>query len=229
MMVKDGREVLSYPKGVKVELEKGRVIDATGLEMPPDDAVPPAPFENPSGEQVEPAKSAEAAKAAAAAAEAEDAVQREMAEQSAKARSEMEKSILQMENPPPAPKIETKTAFSPIHLMVEVLIRWIFLLVVLKLTSWYWNSEISWAGLCVAAAADVAVRTIVNEVGTRALQMPSLFYADDAVALLVLVIVLQKVSFNRSLAKAVEVAMTAKVFAVLVGGFLFAMLLRFLF
>jgi hypothetical protein len=61
------------------------------------------------------------------------------------------------------------------------------------------------------------------------LHIPTLFYADDAIATFGLVVVLRKVSYNHSLAKAVEIAFSAKVFATVVGAFLLTVALRLLF
>ena len=58
--------------------------------------------------------------------------------------------------------------------------------------------------------------------------MESLFYADEAVAAIVMVLVLRKVSINRSLAQAVQITMTSKVFSIVVGSFLFVMFMHLL-
>lgn len=78
------------------------------------------------------------------------------------------------------------------------------------------------------AAVDVAVRSVIGLIGFLLLDMSSLFYADEAVAAIVMVLVLRKVSINQSMAQAVQITMTTKVFSVVVGSFLFVVMLNLL-
>ena len=98
----------------------------------------------------------------------------------------------------------------------------------LKLTCKYWGAEVFWSGLLTVALADVAVRAVIGLVFLLVLKMPSLFNADEAVAGIAMVLVLRKVSINRSLAQAVQITMTTKTFSVVVGSFLVTMLLQLL-
>ncbi|MBI2498532.1 MAG: hypothetical protein HYV75_11650, partial [Opitutae bacterium] len=155
--------------------------------------------------------------------------EKQWAEAEAKARAEMEKSLTDLENihnqPPPAvgpPK------FSPIEFLLGLVVKWALTLAALKLTCKYWSCEVFWSGLMIVAAADLGVRTVVGLVASLALQMMSTFYADEAIAAIAMVLVLRKVSINQSLAQAVQITMTTKVFSVVVGSFLSVLLLHLL-
>lgn len=101
-------------------------------------------------------------------------------------------------------------------------------LAALKLTCKYWGCEIFWNGLMTVAGVDVLVCSVIGIAGLLLLGMDSLFYADEVVVAGVMVLVLRKVSINQSLAQAVQITMTTKVFSVVVGSFLFVTLMHLL-
>jgi hypothetical protein len=113
-----------------------------------------------------------------------------------------------------------------VNFLVGLAVKWLLTLAALKLTCKYWGCEIFWSGLMTVAAVDVGVRAVIGLVGFLALKMTSLFYADEAIAAIAMVIVLRKVSINQSLAQAVQITMTTKTFTVVVGSFLFVLLLH---
>jgi hypothetical protein len=102
------------------------------------------------------------------------------------------------------------------------------MLAALALTCKYWGANVEWVGLMIAAAADTGVRGVIGAIG-KLLGMFSLFYADEAVAAIVLLFVLRRVSTNKSLQQAVPITMTCKVFSVVVGSFLITVLLNVLY
>ncbi len=215
-----GREILNYPNGVRIELEQGKVVSVKGLDLAATaNAAPAAVPEEPA----EPAAEAEPKLTPAeqkAQTEAEAKAEREMAAADAKARAEMEKAITQMENiydkdrePPPKP------SFSFLDFGIGVGVNWLLMIAALKLTCKYWGVDVEWKGLMIAAAADTGVRMVVGIIGGL-MGMFSLFYADEALAAIVLVLVLRKVSTNQSLQQAVTITMTCKVFSIVVGSFL---------
>ncbi len=77
------------------------------------------------------------------------------------------------------------------------------------------------------AAVDVAIRMVIGLLFALVLDMPT-FYADEAIAAFAMVMVLRKVSINQSLAQAVQITMTTKVFSIVVGSFLFVVMLNLL-
>ncbi len=80
-----------------------------------------------------------------------------------------------------------------------------------------------------AAAVDTGIRGVVLGIGEGLLHFFSVFYADEALASIGLVLILRKVSTNQSLQQAVTITMTSKVFSVVVGSFLVTVMLRALF
>lgn len=214
-------EVMTYKDGVKITLKDGRVTEIAGLkpaEAAPVAAAPavaePAPVEPvlTKAEQEEQAR-----------------LEKQWAAEEAKGRAEMEKALIDLENmhgQPPVPAGPPK--FDVLEFLLGLVLKWLLTLAALKLTCKYWGCEVFWSGLMTVAAVDVGVRAVIGLIGFLLLQMTSLFYADEAVAAVVMVLVLRKVSINQSLAQAVQITMTTKVFSVVVGSFLFVVLLHLL-
>lgn len=241
------REILTFPKDIRIELENGKVTVIKGLEVVdgrfvlPGASVPTPQTDTAEGtvgspddkseaakEDEEPAEQtpAEIAEAARFEAEAEKRYQ----ETNTKAMAEMEKAIGQLETmhdqqsePLPAPE------FNVAAFLVEVVVKWLLMLAALKLACKFWGYDTFWSSLLIGAAADTAVRVAVDLIGHHWLGMMSLFYADEAIAAIVLVLVLKKVSINQSTAFAVQITVTSKVFSVVVGSFLVTVLLNVLF
>ena len=67
---------------------------------------------------------------------------------------------------------------------------------------------------------DVVIRGVIGFIGYHVLEAISLFYFDEAVSALVMVLLLRKVSINQRLSLAVEVVFTVKTFTIVVGSFL---------
>jgi hypothetical protein len=147
--------------------------------------------------------------------------------QEAKNRVDFEKSLTDLENmhskPPP---LLAPPSFHLFDFLIGIGLKWVLTLMALKLTCKYWGCEVFWSGLTTVALVDVLVRSVIGLVGLMLLKMTSLFYADEAVALVAMVLVLRKVSINQSLQQAVQITMTTKVFSVVVGSFLVTLLLR---
>ncbi len=240
-IVRGNRKVLIYPKGVRLELEAGKVAVVIGLEVG-EGPVQTAEETSPEIKPVEEAKPAEVEpeepdvppltpEQLEALEEAEAKAEKEWAEQSAKARAEMEKSITDMEkihdrsSEPPPPK----PGFNAPGFIIKLVLKWLLMLAALKLTCKYWSVDVDWRGLMLAAAADTGAGAVVSLFGLVVLQMFTVFYADEAVGAVVLVMVLRKVSTNQSLQQAVTITMTSKVFSIVVGSFLLTVLLRALF
>jgi hypothetical protein len=221
-----GREVLIYPNGVRIEIEKDRVVSVKGLALEPSDGTPVA----------QPAEAAEAVPEAGeprpapepqpARVEGGDKAEQETAAADARARAEMEKAIAGMENLGDRQQEPARPAFTFTSFLFELFIKWLLMLAALKLTCKYWNADVDWSGLMLAAAADTGVQAVVGIIGKVVLQMFTVFYADEAVGAAVLVLVLRKVSTNQSLQQAVTITMTSKVFSIVVGSFLVTVLLR---
>lgn len=215
-----GREVLIYPKGVRIELDQGKVVSVKGIDLVAAAANPAAPEEKAEPEPVAASEPKLTPAEQKAQAEAAAKAEREMAAAEAKARAEMEKAIGQMEREhdhdmePPA-----KRSFDFLEFAIGLVVKWALMIAALKLTCKYWNADVEWKGLMIAAGADTGVRMVIGLIGGL-MGASSLFYVDEAVAAIVLVLVLRKVSTNQSLQQAVTITMTCKTFSIVVGSFL---------
>jgi hypothetical protein len=213
-------EVMTYPKGVRITLKSGRVSAIAGVKPAEGTVAAPAP-------EAEPAEAAPA-EPVLTKAEADKLakMEQEYAAADAKARAEMEKTIGDLENMHNQPMTHTAPRkFNLLEFGLGLALKWILTLAALKLTCKYWGAEVFWTGLMTVALVDVLIRGAIGAVGLVLLKMPSLFYADEAVAALAMVMILRKVSINQSMAQAVQITMTTKTFSIVVGSLLFTVLL----
>ena len=228
ILAKGGREVLIYPNNVRIELDQGRVVSVKGLDLAAAEETAANPPTEPAVQKAAPADFDEEAERKLtpeqqkAQAEAEAKLEKEMAA----ADAEMEKAITQLEDFDSQAETLPAPAFAILDFLVELLVKWLLMLAALKLTAKYWSADIEWKGLMIAAAADTAVRAVVLGIGEGLLGMFSVFYADEALAAIVLVLVLRKVSTNQSLQQAVTITLTSKVFSIVVGSFLSVAILQ---
>jgi len=228
VLTKGGREILIYPNNVRIELDQGKVVSVKGLDLAAADTaaanLPPEPAEQKDA-PAEPATDAEPVltpEQQKAQVEAEAKMEKEMAA----ADAEMEKTISQLEDFDGQDEAMSARSFAILDFLVELFVKWLLMLAALKLTAKYWSADIEWKGLMIAAAADTAVRAVVLGIGEGLLGMFSVFYADEALAAIVLVLVLRKVSTNQSLQQAVTITLTSKVFSIVVGSFLSVAILQ---
>jgi hypothetical protein len=216
VLVRGDREILNYPNG-RIELVGGKVVSIRGFAVA--EGPLPAVVER---DEIGPTKveSVEAAgRDDAPANQPEADVPPAAAEMNGMpdALAELDRALAEWERPP-EPEEPQSLALTAAILGFGLLINWLLMLAALTLTCKYWAVEVSWSGLMIASGVDTAVRTAVATVGKVLLKLPALFYADEAIALVVLVFVLRKVSYNQRLSQAVTIAMTSKVFSVLVGS-----------
>lgn len=217
-------EVLTYKDGVKITLKDGKVTDIKGL-TPAEEAPAAAPAEAAAPEPEEPPEPVLTKEQ-----QAEQArLEKQFADEQAKGRAEMEKALTDLENLHNQPPVEReRPGFQVLDFLLGLVLKWLLTLAALKLTCKYWGCEVFWSGLMTVAAVDVAIRSVIGLIGFVLLDMSSLFYADEAVAAIAMVLVLRKVSINQSLAQAVQITMTTKVFSIVVGSFLFVVMLQLL-
>lgn len=223
-------EVLTYKDGVKITLKDGKVTDIKGLTPAEGAAAEAAPVAEAATEAAAPEPEEPPEPVLTKEQQAEQArLEKQFADEAAKGRAEMEKALTDLENlhnQPPA--VHEKPKFDAVGFLLGLVLKWLLTLAALKLTCKYWGCEVFWSGLMTVAAVDVAVRSVIGLIGFLLLDMSSLFYADEAVAAIVMVLVLRKVSINQSLAQAVQITMTTKVFSIVVGSFLFVVMLNLL-
>ncbi|RXK53832.1 hypothetical protein ESB00_19310 [Oleiharenicola lentus] len=223
------REILIYPNNVRIEIEQGKVVVVKGLDLAAQETAPTpaaAPTEEVAPTEAEPAEPKLSPEEQKAQAEAEAKLEKALAESDTKARAEMEKAITDLETLGESAEHRPEPSFNLTGFFTELFIKWALMLAALKLTCKYWGADVDWSGLMIAAAADTAVRAIVGVIGYVVLEMFTLLYADEALAAIVLVLVLRKVSTNQSLQQAVTITMTSKVFSIVVGSFLTVLILN---
>jgi len=213
-------EVLSYRSGAKITLVDGLVTEAVGLP-PPSGEETAAETENSAVEiAAEPVVSAEEQAVIAA----EEAA---LAQQDAEQRAKFEQALTDLENRQLNPQVQlAPPKFNLATFLAGLLIKTLITLLALKLTSKYWGYEILWGGIVIAAVVDTIVRTAVSMGGKILLGMPTVFYADEAISAIVMLMVVKKVSTSQSLNQAIQITMTTKMFTIVAGSFIVTMLLQ---
>ncbi len=220
-----GNEVLTYKNGVRITLKDGRVTEMTGLEaIPAASATATAAVAAPTPAAAEPAEPPLTKEQAAELARQE----KQWAQEEAKSRAAMEKTLADLEHSPSPPSPMAVHAFVALDFVIGLLVKWGLTVVALKLTFKYWGAEIFWRGLMLVALVDTVIRAAFGLVGQLVLKTPSMFYMDEAAAGIVMVFMLRKMSINQSFSQAVTITMTTKVFSIVVGSFLFVALLHLL-
>ena len=216
-------EILLYPNGVRIELEAGKVVDVQGMSYgtkpPAVSTVQNTPKPVAETPKVQKPAQSEADKAAQAEAEVE---KQAYAAQS----KEREDAILEMEKAHTAPQETTNPGMDPTRLLVELFLRWGVMVLALKLTCLFWGVTVEWPGLMLAALADAVTRMMMHMVANYFLHLPSFFFVENGIAAIVLVIVLTKVSINRSVGQAVQLAISSKTFSLVVWALLVTTMMR---
>lgn len=215
-------EVFTYRNGVKIKFKDGRVTEVSGLKPAEPAPETPATTEAPAAaadqEPAEPKLTKEQA------AELER-MEKEAYAADAKARAQMEKALEDLENPPPASPVAA-AAESMMMFLAGLAMKWVLTIAALKLACKYWNSEVPWTGIMLVSSVDVVIRGVIEYIGYHVLELLTLFFFDEAVAALVMVVLLRKVSINQRLALAIEVVLTVKTFTIVVGSFLVTVAMR---
>lgn len=237
-----GREVLLYPKGVRIELEKGVVVSVKGLDLAAvEEATKAAAAEKAAAEEQariekeieDKAKAEAAAKAAPAAAKTAPAATPPAVAPAGKGAYTMEQAVAALEKREAhkaarEEKDYKKAAavFSIVRFFIEVGVGWVVMVLGLKLTTKYWSVDIDWSGILLAAAAETGTGAVIGLIGEYVFHTTSLYYLDRIAATIVLVLVLRKVSTNQSLNQAVSIALGSRLFTMLVKLMLFTVLLN---
>ena len=206
-------EVLAYRDGAKITLVDGVVTEAVGLPSPSEEESAAEPDNTAVEIAAEPMVSAEEQVVIAA----EEAA---LAQQDAEQRADLENRDMD-------PRAHLAPAkFNLVTFLAGLLIKTLITMFALKLTSKYWGYEILWGGIAIVAIVDTAVRTAVSLGGKLLLGMPTVFYADEAISAIVMVMLVKKMSTSQSLNQAIQITMTTKVFTIVAGSFFVTMLLQ---
>lgn len=227
------REIMIYPKGVRLELEEGRIVAAKGITLEASGTtvavVQPAPTPAPAEEDddKEPPLTEQEKKRIAA---EEAAAEKEFAQDGKghgpidldKAVENLSKDHEQAQKTPPS------RSFDYVGFAIELFLKFLLTVAALKLACKYWGAEVFWSGIMTVCAVDVAVRGGIALIGEVLLDFPTLFMADELVASIVMMLLLKKLSINHSITQAVELTLTTKTFSIVVGSFVVTVLLRIL-
>jgi hypothetical protein len=214
-MSRGGIEVLAYRNGAKITLVDGLVTEAVGLP-------PPSDRENAAETKIaaQPVISAEEQAIIAA----EEAA---LSQQGAEQQVRIEQILSELENRHSNPRANlAPPKFNLVTFLAGFLINTIVTLLAVKLTSKYWGYEILWGSIAIVAIVDNAVRTAVSMGGKLLLGMPTVFYADEAISAIVMVMLVRKMSTSQSLNQAIQITMTTKVFTIVAGSFFVTMFLQ---
>ena len=117
-------------------------------------------------------------------------------------------------------------SFNIIEFTLKLVLMFLLTVAALKLACKYWGAEVFWSGILIVAAIDSLVRGGMALAGKLLLELSTLFYLDEVISGVVMVLMLKKMSINQSTAQAVELTMTAKTFTIVVGAFLVSMILQ---
>jgi flagellar motor protein MotB len=233
-------------------IEPTEPTEPAAEEAPAVEPAAVAPKQAPAAKEAEKESPKESPKSAAADDEMEDEeevkltpeqakaleeAEKEFAAARAKAQAELEKATEDLAKiyDGPAEKDEEEELKGPartvaviIGLLIQAAVQWVLMVIAIKITK-YWAVDIEWPGILIAASVDTAVKVVVRIIGIVLMDLPMLFYADEALGALAMVFVLRKVSTNQRLEQAVTVTFTSKIFAVVCGYFLGMMILSAIF
>ena len=219
------REIMIYPKGVRLEFEGGKIVSAKGIVLSENVAAPVVPVAVEKSAMkpalIELGKEKGELMRAMAKPDEPD-VMGTTPPGAVNAIEQMERSHEQAQQPK-APK-----PFDFIGLVVGVVLKFLLTVAALKLACKYWAAEVFWSTILTVCAADAAVSGGMTLVGELLLGFPTLFNADDLVGGIVMLFLLKKLSVNHAISQAIQLTLTTKTFTVVVGAFLVTMILRLL-
>jgi hypothetical protein len=213
VLQRGNRLVLSYPKGGRVELVDGRVVDmvhvpvATGPQTMPASSVPDPTLAEPEEPQsVNDVAGVNKVQVSAPKSIAAPAARPPVQEERVEAAEEEKRS--------------SQSALGGIVLVVLIggAIRIAIVMVVLKLAFKWADVHADWGQMFLPALADTIVRGAFEFLGKAVFHVTSWFYVDEATAYFVLLIVLMKTTHACTLGRAIGVAAAAKLMSIVVGG-----------
>ncbi|MFT3782692.1 MAG: hypothetical protein QM790_11815 [Nibricoccus sp.] len=209
VMQRDNRQMLNYPKGGRVELVDGKVVDMVSVPV----SGVPTPTKPADLDEVEVAP--EATKAAPANSGQHPKVVAPPTESFAV-------DVVESDDKKP---VVSHARFG-LALIVGALVRIGVVMIVLKLAFKWADVHADWSQMFLPALSDTLVRSAFDVAGTYVFRVNNWFYINEAVAYFVLLFVLIKTTHACTLARAVAVAGAAKLMSILVGSLIMVYLLH---
>lgn len=234
------REILQYPKGLRLELEGGVVVDIRGYVpqgVSPADiaaaAEPPPP--KPKAETKSPAP--------------------------ATSKSSTGTAVKNAPPPPPAPALPNEEEFSPaaaanalgdevdkmttawgggvtaplptpsqsqnwLEIVLKFVLRFLISVGLLRLAFKYWEMDAFWSGTFAIAAIDASVHAIMEALDPITEGFTTLGHVDGALAWFVMIFTVQRFCFNKRLQNAVFTAIFVKLLVTTCDIFVFMALVN---
>jgi len=238
---RDQHEILIYPKGGRIELEAGSVVDIRGpLPVAPPAPPPPVVAPPPSAPSSAPPPAGPPSSTPAAATKAENtkptpARTRPAAPFSsnpADAANALGDKVEKMNTawgtiPRPPPK---RSALDHVpSMLVGLLLRFAITIVGLKLAFKYWEMDAFWKGILCIAGIDVALHAILELLGPATGGLTTMNAVENGLPGLALIFTINYFCFNKRLQNAVVTAVAVKLAVTICYLFLGVWLLRMAF
>lgn len=222
------REILLYPKGVRIELEADVVADIKGYIPPgaPTAAAPSSP-ETPASAPA-PAPGAPEKSAPNGGAPAKKSTPDEEDFNPAIAANALGDEVAKMETawggaPPPLPDHEST---SWIELTIGLFLRFAYTIVALRVGFKYWEMDAFWSGTLAIAAIDALVHGALIALGPVTGGFTTLGGVENAIPWMVMIFTIRHFCFNKRIQNAVLTAGAVKVVAMLCDIFVSIALLN---
>lgn len=245
------REILVYPKGGRVELAEGRVVDVKG-PLPEPIAATAAPAAVPTTPPVTAAppppstpavavKSSPTTKAAPSTANpATPPIRKDTAETDDEEADSINPAVaanalgdqVEKMNTAWGEKLEPEPSTAHVHglsLMLGLIIRFGITVLALKVAFKYWEMDAFWKGIFVIAGIDAALHGLFELLGPATGGFTQMHAVESGVPGLVMIYTINRFCFNKRLQNAVVTAASVKVFATLCHVFAVVALLNMAF
>ena len=235
------REILIYPKGGRIELVEGRVVDIRGplpvapTSEPPSVAPAPSALAAPTPPPAGPppgtptaATRAVNAKPTPAGTSPAAPVGFNPADAANALGDKVEKMNTAWGTLPPPPKRHSALDNVP-GFLVGLLLRFAITIVALKLAFKYWEMDAFWKGVCCIAGIDVALHAILELLGPATGGLTTMSAVENGLPGLGLIFTINYFCFNKRLQNAVVTAVAVKLAVTICYLFLGVWLLQMAF
>jgi hypothetical protein len=205
------QEILLYPKGVRIELERDVVVDLKGY-IPTATAGVATPAVT-SASPATPAAAPSANSAPAPKPAKKPAAHEDDDFNPAVAANALGDEVAKMDtawgsSPPPMPQ---KKAPSPLELIVGMLLRFGITIMALRVAFKYWEMDAFWKGTFAIAGIDAVVHGSLTALSPMTGGFTTLGHVDEAIAWFVMIFTIQYFCFNKRIQNALLTAVFVNV------------------